>query len=110
MSDTPKFLLHSVHKDVWPYSEGLAKNKKMIPCDAEGHPLTQGGMKDPYLDDTDPFQPAERQAAVETKPTTDSLDPMTKDELIEFAEMNGVTIDKRANADKLRAVLREALK
>lgn len=108
--ENPKFLLHSVHKDVWPWSAGLAKNKKMIPCDADGHPLAQERIKDPYLNDGEPIVSVERTGAVETKPATDSLDAMSKEELIEFAELNEVQVDKRSNPEKLRAVLREALK
>lgn len=108
--ENPKFLMHSVHKEVWPWSEGLAKNKKMIPCDADGHPLEQDRIKDPYLQTDQGSTPADRTAAVETKPVTDSLDGMDKEALIEFAELNDVSVDKRSSPEKLRAVLREALK
>lgn len=105
MNETPKFLKHKINGSVWPYSEGLKRNRNMVECDENGHELAlKEKYPDPFLSSSEPPPPPQQ-----TKNDRDSLDEMDKDALLAFATLNEIDVDKRMGVERLREAVRAAM-
>lgn len=107
----PKFMKHLKNHQVFPFAEGLLKNRNMIPCDEQGRPIpAEERYEDPYTPRTE-LKAAVAQAnqALTIAGTADSLNDLDRAGLIEFAVASDIKYDNKWNEQRLRTEIRAAL-